>query len=103
MVQTRRRIAGEMLVRFAAWVVLVIVQVCVIGMSLSAWYPHERSADASPVEARLWALALPVFFLASVATLLWRNPPDALAAVGRIYLLVAGLIVTLFTGGLLFG
>ena len=98
----RVRIIGEVVLRLATWLVLAFAQVAVIGMSLHAWYPHERSADPSPVEARVWALALPMCFLLSVAPLLWRNPPETVATLGRLYVLIGGLIVTLLTGGLLF-
>jgi hypothetical protein len=98
---TRVRIVGEVVFRLAAWLALAFAQIAVIGMSLNAWYPGG-SADLSPVVARLWAACLPVLFLASVAPLLWRNPPEALAALGRLYVLIGGLIVTLLTGALLF-
>jgi hypothetical protein len=99
---TRVRIVGEVVLRLAAWLALAFAQIVVIGMSINALWPLEQAADPSPIIGRLWALALPVLFLANAATLLWRNPPEALAALGRLYLLIGGLIVTLLTGGLLF-
>ena len=97
---TKIRTTGEVVLRIAAWLALAFVQIAVIGMSLSAWYPHG-TGEESPVEARLWAVCLPVLFLASVATLLWRNPPEAVAAIGRIFLLMGGFLVMACTVGLL--
>lgn len=96
------RNAGGVVLCLVLWLVLAYAQIAVIGMSLTAWYLHERGADPSPIVGRIWAMAWPVQFLANAAVLLWRNPPEALAVLGRVFLLLPCLIVAVLVGGFLF-
>jgi hypothetical protein len=66
-------------------------------MSLNARYGADPFEEQSLVLALVWAFTLPVAFVASVIPLLWHDPPETLATLGDVYLVIGSVIATAFT------
>jgi hypothetical protein len=88
--------------RIAAWMALVFAQMVVIGMSLNARFGTRGIDDPSPVQSRLWALALPALFLASLVPVYWQQASETVLTLGGFYIAFGGVFVVGVTVGLVF-
>ena len=102
MESTRFRMACQVMVRLAAWVALVFAQMVVIGMSINARFGTGGFDDPSPVQSRLWALALPALFLANLVPVYWRQASETVLTLGGFYIAFGGVFVVGVTVGLVF-